>query len=401
MTFDEQIKGAFDSLTDRLRDEVKRQVQVVVDELAVSARVDRDRAVADARDTADQEHRAALDAAIAAARADARDAADEEHRAAFEATVAAARAEVAPSSVATTGVADVATMSAPDTASSERLLEAVRAISRAHSLSAILDTLVDRAGREAPRAGVLLVRGGRVRGWRFTGFGSSLDNGQGAQSIDLPFEEAGVVADAVRANAAVNGAGGGATAPAFAALPAGHECLAVPIALSDQVVAVLYADQGVASAVPNPENPAHTESQIPNPVLEVLARHAARCLEALTAFKAARALMDRSDSSDGVAAAAGEGVSADEDGSARRYARLLISEIKLYHEAAVVAGRRDRDLGARLGGEITRARVLYEQRVPPHVRQRADFFHDELVRTLANGDASALAAGTQNAERRT
>ena len=33
---------------------------------------------------------------------------------------------------------------------------------------------------------------------------------------------------------------------------------------------------------------------------------------------------------------------------------------------------------------------MYEQRVPPHVRERADYFQDELVRTLANGDASLL-----------
>jgi hypothetical protein len=34
--------------------------------------------------------------------------------------------------------------------------------------------------------------------------------------------------------------------------------------------------------------------------------------------------------------------------------------------------------------------VLYEQRVPADVRQRADFFRDELVRTLADGDPSLL-----------
>src|SRR5437867_785583 len=73
-----------------------------------------------------------------------------------------------------------------------------------------------------------------------------------------------------------------------------------------------------------------------------------------------------------------------------RYARLLVSEIKLYHEAAVVEGRRDRDLATRLGGEIAHARVLYEQRVPPDVRRRGDYFHDELVRTLADGDATML-----------
>ncbi len=90
------------------------------------------------------------------------------------------------------------------------------------------------------------------------------------------------------------------------------------------------------------------------------------------------------------AAPAGPG-GGDEDASAQRYAKLLVSEIKLYHEAAVVAGRIEGDLGLRLSEEIGRARVLYEQRVPPRVRQRSDYFHDELVRTLANGDSRLLA----------
>jgi hypothetical protein len=174
------------------------------------------------------------------------------------------------------------------------------------------------------------------------------------------------------------------SAPAFAALPSGGECLGVPIALSDQVVAVLYADQGSGDAEPAP---AWMDA------VEVLVRHAARSLEALTAFKAARALMARSESPE-AASGASEGAGAEEDASARRYARLLISEIKLYHEAVVVAGRRDRDLGTRLSGEIARARVLYEQRVPPNVRQRANYFHDELVRTLADGDAGLLELGS-------
>jgi hypothetical protein len=35
------------------------------------------------------------------------------------------------------------------------------------------------------------------------------------------------------------------------------------------------------------------------------------------------------------------------------------------------------------------------------VRERADYFYDELVRTLANGDRSLLEFGTENVERRT
>jgi hypothetical protein len=80
--------------------------------------------------------------------------------------------------------------------------------------------------------------------------------------------------------------------------------------------------------------------------------------------------------------------------AARRYAHLLVSEITLYHEPAVIAGRRDRDLAQRLGDEIARARLLYEERVPPHMRDRTVYFDEELVRTLAGGDPSLLAVET-------
>ena len=381
MTFDEQLKGAFDSITDLLREEISRQVQSVVRELEESAHTDRERAVTDVREAREAAARDATQretAAVAGAEARGREQgqetgrlqAEEAGRAAMDAALAARPAVDAK----------------PDGASNERLAEAVRSISRARSLSEVLDTLVSSVGREAPRAGLFLVSGGRVHGWRFVGFDPAIER---PESFVVPDDDAGLIADAVRTNAAVNNVGGEgsemSSAPAFAALPSGRECLAVPIALSDQVVAVLYADQGSADAEPAP---AWMDA------VEVLVRHAARSLEALTAFKAARALMARSESPEAARSGSSEGAGAEEDASARRYARLLISEIKLYHEAVVVAGRRDRDLGTRLSGEIARARVLYEQRVPPNVRQRADYFHDELVRTLADGDAGLLELGS-------
>jgi hypothetical protein len=89
----------------------------------------------------------------------------------------------------------------------------------------------------------------------------------------------------------------------------------------------------------------------------------------------------------GDAAAAAD--TADEEG-ARRYARLLVSEIRLYNESAVREGRRQRDLRQRLQLEIERARRLYDERVPSTVDGRAQFFQQELVQTLADGDASLL-----------
>ena len=184
--------------------------------------------------------------------------------------------------------------------------------------------------------------------------------------------------------------------------------------MSGQVVAVLYADQGPVDDVDHvadadvAADAAPAVPSLPSLLasLEVMSRHAARCLEAVTAHRSAqvqiKVLNDARPDAPSASAAAGPaadasfppgstGATVDDEQAARRYARLLISEIKLYHEADVLAGRRERDLASRLGGEIARARVLYEQRVPAHIQQSTDCFHDELVRTLADGDRELIA----------
>lgn len=75
---------------------------------------------------------------------------------------------------------------------------------------------------------------------------------------------------------------------------------------------------------------------------------------------------------------------------AKRLARLLISEIKLYNEEQVLEGRRNRDLYHRLKEDIDRSRQIYEERVDAAVRSGSDYFHQELVRSLAGGDPRAL-----------
>ena len=81
------------------------------------------------------------------------------------------------------------------------------------------------------------------------------------------------------------------------------------------------------------------------------------------------------------------------DSSARRCARLLVSELKLYNEPAVMVGRQKRDLGRRLRAEIGRARKLYEERVPAGVLARTSYLDDELVRVLADGDVRLFGEG--------
>jgi len=310
MTFDEKLRRTFETLTDRLHVDIRREVPVAVDE-ALS--LDPVRAV--------------------------------------------------------------------DLPDGQRLLDAVRSLSRARSLSETLDTLASCAARDARRAAVLTVRGGRVRGWRFIGF----DHLDQKPSVDVSLDDAGVIANAVRANAVTSGQQG----PSFAELRSDAWCVALPIALAGEVVAVLYADEGSGSPEPQPPG---SESRVPSTErLEILTRYAARGIEALTAFRVARSLTGASPAPEVPGPPAED---EDEHAAARRYARLLVSEIKLYHEDAVAAGRRERDLAVRLGGEISHARVLYEQRVPPQVRQRVSYFNAELVRTLANGDASLLELGS-------
>jgi hypothetical protein len=84
-------------------------------------------------------------------------------------------------------------------------------------------------------------------------------------------------------------------------------------------------------------------------------------------------------------------VSADErHEEARRFARLLISEIKLYNERAVLEGREGGNLYHRLKEDIDRSRQMYDDRIPADVRSGTNFFQEELVRILADGRPEAL-----------
>jgi hypothetical protein len=75
---------------------------------------------------------------------------------------------------------------------------------------------------------------------------------------------------------------------------------------------------------------------------------------------------------------------------AKRFARLLVSEIKLYNEKHVIEGRSNRDLYLRLKRDIDRSREMYEKRVSPIVSRKIDYFHDEIIRILGDNDPSTL-----------
>ena len=167
-----------------------------------------------------------------------------------------------------------------------RLLDGVRQLDQASRLTDVLNTLAELAGNEALRAAVLTVQADRVRGWRFVGFGPTLDEDE-ARQVDLAFGEAGIVGRAVvtgDACSVVSGPNGVPrdAEPAFTTLPLGVHALAVPVLVGGQVMVVVYGDDAERRPAA-----AWRES------LEVLARHAGHCLEALTALRAAQlALQD-------------------------------------------------------------------------------------------------------------
>ena len=53
-------------------------------------------------------------------------------------------------------------------------------------------------------------------------------------------------------------------------------------------------------------------------------------------------------------------------------------------------GRKNKDLYERLKEDIDRSRQMYDERIPEDVRKATNYFYDELVRILADGDAGAL-----------
>jgi hypothetical protein len=84
---------------------------------------------------------------------------------------------------------------------------------------------------------------------------------------------------------------------------------------------------------------------------------------------------------------------------ARKLARLMVSEIKLYNEKLVAEGQAAGDLYARLKEPIDQSFVVFQKRIPESVRAEFDYMHDELVRQLAIGDASKLGPGYERPRR--
>lgn len=83
---------------------------------------------------------------------------------------------------------------------------------------------------------------------------------------------------------------------------------------------------------------------------------------------------------------------ADVHRKAHRFARLLVDEIKLYNQVKVTEGRKSKDLYDRLKEDIEKSRITYQKRYGNTTAGGADYFSQELVRSLAEDDTSIMGA---------
>jgi len=75
---------------------------------------------------------------------------------------------------------------------------------------------------------------------------------------------------------------------------------------------------------------------------------------------------------------------------AKRFAKLLVDEIKLYNQGKVNEGRQNRDLYDRLKEDIEKSKATYDKRYGSTPAASANYFNDEIVRVLADNDAALM-----------
>ena len=253
-------------------------------------------------------------------------------------------------------------------------LYAVRRLDGANDQVEVLSRFLEECLSHASRAALLVERDGGLQVWKRAGFAGTSTAG----SI-LP-EDAAL--QRVRAGFPQALAEGNAISRAIGAQDA-VEAVLFPFSVRESVSGAVYADAlaGGRSAF-DPEG------------IALLAWLAGLAVDRLGGRKLVPAPALRPIGGSAPAPATGGPLApAPPDGrrdEARRFARLLASEIKLYNEGAVREGREHGNLYFRLREDIERGRRLYEERVPADVRGDEDYYYEELVDVLAGGRPEAL-----------
>jgi hypothetical protein len=311
------------------------------------------------------------------------------------------------------------------------LVHAVSSIHAGSTQKEILRSLLDAASGYCSRIALFVVKAGAASGWQSRGFGE--DEAVKDFPLDL---SAGPVAHTYQNRIATPGNVAEMGKPfveQFGA-PSSEQVLILPLALKDKVAALVYADAGdngsldpsalellvmatgawlevaslrkqvatkedaVTSRVDSAPLPVQTVSSFSDPFASHAPKHtpahvpvepepAAEVVEVASAHGASAA------AAPAAAADPWAGLSpedADVHRKAQRFARLLVDEIKLYNQAKVAEGRRNKDLYDRLKEDIDKSRGTFQKRYGSTVAASGDYFHHELLRSLAEDDVSIM-----------
>jgi hypothetical protein len=257
----------------------------------------------------------------------------------------------------------------------------------ASSPSDVFRSLLDGARVATPRAAIFLRREGGWRGWGCSGYppganallrGAAVPFRTDDESAAWPWRE---VLD---------------TEPLpDLGQPAAAQAVTLPLRVGGKAVAILLAERAPEESPWIPE------------ALGVLV-HAARLrleldlalrrsrgtgvasgvVEETPAAPASPAAIEPRDRNDEPAAAAPPQDPRVED--ARRFARLIATDIRLYNEDAVVQGRRHRDLAQRLGDQLARGRESFSRRFDGLGPEGEQILRESYVQVLAGGDGSLI-----------
>ncbi|MFZ0320523.1 MAG: hypothetical protein WAL56_15480 [Candidatus Sulfotelmatobacter sp.] len=314
---------------------------------------------------------------------------------------------------------------------SKALVQAVARIHAGSTQKEILRALLDAGSEYCSRIALFVVKSGSASGWQSRGFGDD-------EIIkDFPLDlNAGPAAHTYQNRVATPGNVAEMGAPfveQFSA-PSNEQVLVLPLALKDKVAALVYADGGdsgsldadalellvlatsawlevislrkhaapkdegdAPSAVERPSPPVQTVSSYSDPFASHAPKHipvsipvqtepAAELVEVASAHAASAAAP--AVATDPLAGLSAE--DADIHRKAQRFARLLVDEIKLYNQAKVAEGRRNKDLYDRLKEDIDKSRGTFQKRYGSTVAASVDYFQNELVRSLAEDDLSIM-----------
>jgi hypothetical protein len=272
----------------------------------------------------------------------------------------------------------------------EQISTALAGIHDAASQAEILKKLLEGAAQFAPRVALFVVRGGSVTGWQASGF----EDNEVISGASLPMSSP-LVARSIQDRRAAEGPTAQFDASLMRKLkpPAAGRCVVLPLVVKDKVAALLYVDSGSSS-----------DNNYQSAPLSSLMRFAGVWLELSALRKSERIPGEESQPAAAPASAMASPtvpapVSAPEKSTetdsevgkkARRFAKLLVEEIKLYNENKVTEGRENRDLYERLKEDIEKSRATYEKRYGQSLAASGEYFNQELVRILADNDITLM-----------